>query len=487
MFRVHEGVDGFGVFRVQAGGVGGFEDVGDVVVAPVGQDGSEVGKVQGGTTQFALSDGQGNHREGTPTAAAVHPVVEGGIRDVATLLSREVTAQLFAKAETLDQFPPVGEGGLNRIVCRVVQDVAEQFAVIGIAGHHDRFPEIHGGRVGVATDADARGSEAIVAPVFGVCAYDTILQANQCVDQFENGARGLGGHYSPVEHGFERVRGNVSIVFADFGQDGNVDPRTGNHRKYFSGGGFYGDDAAHLVLHEVFPVLLEFCIDGGADIAAGNCGFVKFPFTVRVLDAVVYVPQVDVVAFLSAQFLFAEQFKACFPGVVTTLVFGVFLQVVRVHFRYIAQQVSTGIVGVTSDGPGDRGEAGEVVAHFQEMAVLVLGDLLEEGLALESDAGAVLPVLGKGCMYVFRVEVEDAAQGQGIKGLDVVGSDLDVVRVRIVHEDQTVPVQNPSADRVFGDVTQGVVVCCYFVLCINDLDVEKPNQDDQEEHAHPEG
>ena len=59
-----------------------LDDVGDVVVAPVGQDGREVGHLQRRAAQFALPDRERDDRQCVPRTV-IDPVVVFARRDVA--------------------------------------------------------------------------------------------------------------------------------------------------------------------------------------------------------------------------------------------------------------------------------------------------------------------------------------------------------------------------------------------------------------------
>ena len=87
-------------------------------------------------------------------------------------------------------------------------------------------------------------------------------------------------------------------------------------------------------------------VDRGYDVVPRDGRLVLCTPCIRGLDAIARVAQVDVVAFLSAQLFLHRGLESGFPDIVSRLVLGVLLDVVGVHFGYVAEQVAACVEGV---------------------------------------------------------------------------------------------------------------------------------------------
>ena len=199
------------------------------------------------------------------------------------------------------------------------------------------------------------------------------------------------------------------------------------------------------------------------------------------------VAQVDVIALLAAELRFVGFLHAGLAHIVAALVLGVFLDVVGVDFRDVAQQVAAGVEGVGARGARHAREAGEEEALLDELAVLLAGHLALEDERLVADLAAVEPVFPEALLDEGRVEVEDPAEGQRVEFLDVVGRDHDVVGQLVVHDHFAVAVEDAAAGRVDGLVFEGVVLGRDAVFLVENLDLEEPESDhrkDDDDGSH---
>ena len=130
---------------------GGFDDMGDIVVAPVCDCRAEVGKVKRSGQNFSLSDREGNNSCRVPVAFSIGPVVCFPGRNASAELGREVASELASKPETQHHVMPVVKGLLYIVIFLVVEDVLQHIAVICVTGHHDRFFHIEGRAVVMAS------------------------------------------------------------------------------------------------------------------------------------------------------------------------------------------------------------------------------------------------------------------------------------------------------------------------------------------------
>ena len=220
----------------------------------------------------------------------------------------------------------------------LVQYVLEHIAVISVAAHHDALFHVDGALVHVAAQFVSRAKVVtLMAGVGHFRAQHALLQADESIDQLEHAAGRIRCLHRAVVHGLVRVTGNVVPIFADIGQHAHVDTRGRYQRQNLSGRGFDGHDAAHLVLHQLLPQLLEVGVDGGDDVPPRDGFFVLGAVLVGLLNLVAGVAQVDVVAFLSAELGLPGGFDARHAGIVSAEVLsGMAVDVAFVHLRHVS-------------------------------------------------------------------------------------------------------------------------------------------------------
>ena len=120
---------------------------------------------------------------------SVELVVELAGRDAACTFVWNTAAQRGAEAETQHIFPP-GVKSLGGIgIFRVLQNVLEDAAKIGVAGHHYGLLIVDGRRVFVTAELFAIGIIIALLAAFHIgCSADAFLKSDQAVYQFEDRA-----------------------------------------------------------------------------------------------------------------------------------------------------------------------------------------------------------------------------------------------------------------------------------------------------------
>lgn len=204
---------------------------------------------------------------------------------------------------------------------------------------------------------------------------------------------------------------------------------------------------------------------------------------VTLFDLVTGVAQVDMVAFLASEFLFAGRLDACLPGVVSGTIFpGMLLDVVRVHLGDVTQQVSSGVDRVVPDASGLPPESRKVVLKFGELHVGFWFYLLEHHDALVADTAAVSGIFSHLVPDEFRGHVKGVGQHQCVEPLDFPRGDKDVVGYFVADDDLAVAVVDDASGRVDDVIDHRVVRRVDLVLVVNDLDVEQFSEYDGGDH-----
>ena len=259
-------------------------------------------------------------------------------------------------------------------------------------------------------------------------------------------------------------------MFADVGQHGHIDTRRGNQRQDFSGGRLNGYQRAHLVLHELLPILLQRGVDGGHNVVSRNGFLVHGSVLVWLLNLVAGIAEVNVVTFLSTEFFLAGGLYAGHAGIVSAAVLSrVAVQIGLIHLGNISQQVAAGIDGIVTDAANLPAEAGKLVFDLVEAHVGLGREVADHGHGLEADGAAPAVVFGQAAADELGVHVQDGGQGQGVKRFHLTGVHQDVISYFVAHQDFSVPVIDDATGGVDGFVNGSVAVGVLLVAFVNYL------------------
>ena len=373
---------------------------------------------------------------------------------------------------------PVGGG----VVFAVIDNILEYVAIVGVAGHHDAFCHVDGRAVPVAAQlVPGAVMVAVRARVAHLRSQYAFLHADERIHQLKHRTGRVGGLYGTVVHGLVGVFGDLVVVLANIGQLFHVDARRGYQGQDFAGGRFQGHHGAHLAGHELLPVLLELCVNGGDDVLARDSFFVHGAVLERLLNLVAGVAEVDVIAFLPAEILFPRRFDACHAGIVAAAVFaGMTLHVALVYLRHIAQEVATGVHRVLAHAARLTAKSGKLVFDLLKAQVGLGRYHTHHGDSLEADRGAFAVILVHLAPDEFRRYAQGCGQGQGVEGFYLAGAHQDVVGHLVAHQYSPVAVEDGTAGGVDGLIDRGVAVCVLLVAVVQELDRKNGAQQQQD-------
>ena len=104
------------------------------------------------------------------------------------------------------------------------------------------------------------------------------------------------------------------------------------------------------------------------------------------------------------------------------------------------------------------------------------GYLLQKGKRLVSYGASLLFVLLKFLLYKGALQIEDSAEGQGVKLLHLIGGNQNIVCILIGNKDIVVAVVDNAPCRIAGHILVGIVLRIYLILLTEDLQIEQLNQ-----------
>ena len=120
----------------------------------------------------------------------------------------------------------------------------------------------------------------------GVRSHDSFLHSDQTVHKLEYRTRRVVCLHRTVEHRLIWVRSDFRIMLSDVRKHVHVNTRTRNHSEDLACRRFDGHKTAHLVLHKLLTVVLEFGVNGRGDVLAGYGVLVHFAVLISGLDSV---------------------------------------------------------------------------------------------------------------------------------------------------------------------------------------------------------
>ena len=372
------------------------------------------------------------------------------------------------------------------MVLLVFKNIPEHIAEIAVAGHHDGFLQGERGFVDVASELAVAEMVALAARIGDLCVQCAFLQAYEAVDKFEHGAWRVRSLYGSVEHRLVRVLDDLVIVLADVRQHAHIDSWTGHKCEDFSCLRFDRHEAPDLVSHQLLAVLLQIRVNRGVDVVSRYGFLVHLSVFVALLDLVAGVAKVDVVPFLSTQFLLSRGLDPGLTGIVSRAVFpGMLLYVVGVHLRDIAEQVSTGVDGIVPDASGLSPEAWELVLDLSELHVGLRLYLLEHHDTLVTDAATVPGIFIHLVTDEFWCHVEGVRQHKRVELFHLARGDKDVVGDLVADYDLAVAVIDDASGGIDDVIDHRIVVRVDLVFVIDDLDVEQLPEDDGGDDKQP--
>ena len=246
-----------------------LDDVGDVVVAPVGQDGREIGHLQRRAAQFALPDRERDDRQCVPQTV-IDPVVVFARRDVARPFVQKVGFQLAAEAEAVDVGFPHVEAVFDVFVTAVFEDVAQHVAEIGVARVGHRPAQVERRGVGMAFHHAVAVAESAVAGVAVRRREHALLQSDEPLHQLEGRPRRIFRLHGAVEHRLTFVVEHFHVVVAPVAAYHfiGVERGRGDHHQDLARRRLDRHGGTHLAPHQLFGEGLQAGVDRRDDVVA---------------------------------------------------------------------------------------------------------------------------------------------------------------------------------------------------------------------------
>ena len=458
-----------------------LDDVGDVVIAAVGHDGRQVGHLKRRAAQLALTDREREHRERVP-GTAVAAVVERTVGHVAVALAEEVRVEFAAEAEALDIAFPHVVPLLHVAVLRVVQNIAEHVAEVGVARGRYGIAQVEGRGVGVALHAQAPQAIALAAGMQVTRTQHPLLHADEALHQLEGRTRRIAGLHRAVVERLTLVAEHLHIVIAALAADQLVGIVRGrrHHHQDLARGGFDGHDRPHLAAHELLAEELEADVDRAGQAAARPGHRVVAAVHVGAADGSVGVDFEHAHALGAAQLLLVGRLHAAHAHVVARTVLGVALEHAGIHLAHETQQVAPHLARILTRGAVHRMETAEM-ALVETQLVLLRKVAHQQPRRTRTHAG-----VAELAFELFARQTRHGAELRRIEPLavDVAVGDHQVVARTALHQVFAVAVEHLAARGVEHLVPQHVGTGQLDVAGIEELEVSQPQDDHAEDQQH---
>ena len=453
----------------------------NVIVAPVGDDGREIGQLQRRTAQRILTDSQRNDGQRIPRTPVLAVVVRA-VGHVAVALVEEVGAEFAAEAETLDILFPDVVTVFHALVFTVVENVAEDIAEIGVARSRHGEAQVQRRSVGVAFHAPAADLITFVADVQVRGFEHALLQTDQALHEFEGRSRRVFCFHGTAEKRVPLVVDHLHIVIAALPADQFVGivRRRGDHHQDFARSGFDRHGRSDLAAHQFLAQQLQAGVDRADKIFSRFGQRVVNAVHIGAFDRSVGVDLLNLHAFLAFQQRFVGRLHAAHTHVIAGLVIRVAFEKIGVHLAHESQQVAAHLAGITADRTVNGIESPEVA--FVETQLVLLGDIARH----HAGRTGTHPGVGEFLFEFFARESQHLAHAQGIESLFV---DLAVYHHQVVTLaalDQILPVtvEDFAARRILHHMAQHVGFGQFAVARVEKLDIGQTAADQQEDEKH---
>ena len=178
--------------------------------------------------------------------------------------------------------------------------------------------------------------------------------------------------------------------------------------------------------------------------------------------------------FFAPEFLLAGCLDSGLAGIVSCLIFiRMSLHEVCIDFGYISKKVSSCIERIFTYASCLAAESGELIGDLSELPVSLLRNLLDHHDCLPADLSAEQLVFGHLLLDEFRCDVQHAAEGQSVEGLDLTRGHHEVVRNLVADKNLSVAVMDYASGGVDGGIDHRIVLGVKLVVLVQNLDGEK--------------
>ena len=160
-----------------------LDDMGYVVVTPIGNNSCEVSHLQRRTTHLSLTNSTREHRAIVPLT--ILTVVELGSRHKARTLTIEVATELTTEAKAIYIVVPFSHTLAYRAILRIQDNIFEDITEVGVARRSHSIAQIDRRAVRVTLHLTATIAIALVARVHIAWSQDALLQAYESLHKFE--------------------------------------------------------------------------------------------------------------------------------------------------------------------------------------------------------------------------------------------------------------------------------------------------------------
>ena len=474
-----------GVERVERHSLHLLHDMRNDVPTSVCDGCAEVGNLQGGEVDFALSNADADDGQAAPVAA-IGLVVIGGVGNHAALLAWQVDAELVAEAHAHHVVLPSRHGLLHRLVLlSVAEHVVEPPAEVAVARGGDGRDERQGRAVAVAAHLKPSEVEAVAAGVGRLRRDDAFLEEGECLACLEGRTGRVLTHNGPIEKRFVRVGSQHPLALSSLSayHDAGVVGRTRHHAEHLARAWLDGNDASQFALHQPFAQSLQVDVDAHRQVASRNGCLVELPVLVASLDATSGIPEQNLHAFLSPQGRLVGTLNAELADVVAATVVMVGLDVLRTYLADVAKQVGGIRVAVLSDASLLYVETGEAEELLLEAAELFRRELAHKDLLrVGAVARVALPVLYliHSALVPFAGDAEAFAKVERIYSLLLPHDDHHVVGRLVIDKQLAVAVGDGTAGGVLYALEESIRVGTCLEVLAEQLQREEPYQIDKD-------
>ena len=321
-----------------------------IVVASVGNGGTQIGNLQRSEVHLTLSDRDTDDGKSVP-GTFVGLVIELCIWYQTSLLARQIDAQLIAESHTHHIVFPYSHRLLHRtILFLIAYHIIKSPAEVTVAGSTDSIHQCNRRRMAVTSHMQTSVRETMITWESCARSDDSLGKIGQRLGGLEGRTRRILSHDTTVQERFPRVLREPLVHLSSIltHQSARIIGRRRNHRQHRSVSWVDGHDTSNLALQQSFAQSLEVDIDTQRQILTGNRSLVELSVLIASLYSSPRIAKHNLHALDTSELLLIMLLQSQFTDIVTRLIVVIILDIALRNLTHISQYMGSVWIGIFS-------------------------------------------------------------------------------------------------------------------------------------------
>ena len=452
-----------------------------IVIASVGNGGTQIGNLQRSEVHLTLSDRDTDDGQSVP-GALVGLVIELCIWNQTSLLARQIDAQLIAESHTHHIVFPYSHRLLHRaILLLVAYHIIKSPAEVTVAGSTDSIYQRNRRRVAMTSHMQTFVRETMITWEGCARSDDSLGKIGQRLGSLEGRTRRILSHDTTVQERFPRVLRQPLVHLPSIltHQSAWIIGRRRNHRQHRTVSWVDGNDTSNLALQQSFAQRLEVDIDTQRQVLTGNRSLVELSILVASLYSSPGIAKHNLHALGSSELLLVMLLQSQLTDIVTWLIVVILLNIAWRNLTHISQYMGSVWIDIFSHASLLHIETGEPEHLLLEDAEVLVRKLTHEELLGISRVSGILASVLDGLHSLLESLLGNA---QGVAEVHRIQTSLlllhhhhDIIGRRIIHHQLAVSVVDSATRRKLYLLQEGIGIGILLIILTHNLKRKETN------------